>query len=120
MKKKGLAYLLSAAMMIGAAGFTGGETVRADEVYVDVEAEASETDADAIEAENSETEAVIGSDAEATESDAEEAAEDRVATGWIKDWDYEIKDNVLTLKQYNGPFQDVVIKKTATVNGKKV
>ena len=119
MKKKGLVYLLSAAMMIGAAGLSGGETVRADEIYVDVETEASETDAEAAEtdAETSEMDAEAA-EAEASESDAEEDSEDRAATGWIKDWDYEIKDNVLTLKQYKGPFQDVVIKKTAKVNGK--
>lgn len=74
MRKRGIAFMLAAAMIIGSAGLSGGSSVRADEDSTVIETGATETDATIVE--------------EEAETDVEDAAaEIEVAEAGEENWE---------------------------------
>jgi surface protein len=145
MRKKGLAYLLTAAMIIGTAGFSGGTTVRADEPGVVQEDDSNVTQADETGEEESSEEIQVyeaspdvpdqqvDSEKEETVSDetqvsdesedAEEVDsledEDRATDSkWIKEYEYELSGNNVILMKYIGESENITVRKKAIIGGK--
>lgn len=121
MRKKGLPYLLAAAMLLGSVGFTGGY-VRADEPVITEEGENETTDATATDAEELTDAADEGDNenvvAEEVISEGTVDAEDEASSKWIQDYEYDISGDNIILRRYKGTSKNVYVYKTAQIDGK--
>ena len=106
MRKRCLPYLLSAMMMAGAVGYTGGSVVYADEA----------TTTEAV-TEEGETASQNDAEMEVLSEDDATVRNKSVEDNWYEDYEYTLEDGKIILNKYIGKPWHIYVQKSAVIDG---